>query len=235
MNFDDRIKDIIERLTALGNAERREKAKTYHPTALRVLGVKVPDLRPLIKEYAAEMKKSPPEEVIAFAKALVETDIFECHGFAYELLSRNKKALASLTLEEVEYLGKCLDNWGSVDGYACLVAGVVWRLGGIPDRVIREWAESEDRWIRRSAVVCTVALNQKSRGGTGDTERTLMICRMVAGDKDDMVAKALSWALRELLEWDAEAVREFMDEFAEVLPRRVIREVKHKLETGRKN
>ncbi|MBC8277110.1 MAG: DNA alkylation repair protein [FCB group bacterium] len=235
MDFDNQITDITARLETLGDADRREKAKTYHPTKMRVIGVKIPDLRPVIKEYSAKFKKSPPEEVIAFAKALVDTDIFECHGFAYELLSRNKRALASLTLEEVEYLGKCLDNWGLVDAYACLVAGRVWREGRIPDELIIDWAKSPDRWLRRTAVVCTVPFNQKTGGGTGNKEKTLMICRIVADDQDDMVAKALSWALRKLSGFEPAAVRDFIEEYRQVLPKRVIREVEHKLTTGKKN
>jgi len=171
MDFEIQITDITARLVKLGDAERREKAKTYHPTKLRVLGVKVPDIRPVIKEYSAAMKKSPPEEVVAFAKALVDTDIFECQLFAYELLSRNKQALASLAVEDVKYLRKCLDNWGSVDAFACLVAGRVWREGRIPDELIIEWAKSPDRWLRRTAVVCTIPFNQKSTGGTGIRKR----------------------------------------------------------------
>jgi 3-methyladenine DNA glycosylase AlkD len=73
------------------------------------------------------------------------------------------------------------------------------------------------------------------QGGTGDARRTLDICRRLAADGDDMVVKALSWALRELVVWDPEAVRRFLDDHHEVLAARVRREVRSKLETGRKH
>jgi 3-methyladenine DNA glycosylase AlkD len=79
-----------------------------------------------------------------------------------------------------------------------------------------------------------VPLNLRSRGGTGDAGRTLDICRRLAGDHDDMVVKALSWALRELVVWDPEAVRRFLGTHRDVLAPRVRREVRSKLETGRK-
>jgi 3-methyladenine DNA glycosylase AlkD len=79
-----------------------------------------------------------------------------------------------------------------------------------------------------------VPLNLRSRGGTGEVGRTLEVCRRLAADSDDMVVKALSWALRELVVWDPEAVRRFLDTHHEVLAARVRREVRHKLETGRK-
>jgi 3-methyladenine DNA glycosylase AlkD len=80
-----------------------------------------------------------------------------------------------------------------------------------------------------------VPLNLRSRGGTGDAGRTLDICRRLAADGDDMVVKALSWALRELVVWDPEAVRRFLDVNQDVLAARVRREVRSKLETGRKH
>jgi hypothetical protein len=52
-------------------------------------------------------------------------------------------------------------------------------------------------------MVSTVALNRESIGGTGDVPRTLGVCQMLVGDADDMVVKAFSWALRELIRHDA--------------------------------
>ena len=97
------------------------------------------------------------------------------------------------------------------------------------------WAHSEDRWWRRIALVCTIALNKRTWGGTGDIPRTLKICRLLVEDKDDMVVKAMSWALRELIKHDAETVRNFLNEFNNILAARVKREVNNKLTTGLKN
>jgi 3-methyladenine DNA glycosylase AlkD len=50
-----------------------------------------------------------------------------------------------------------------------------------------------------------------------------------------MVAKGMSWALRELVVHDAEAVEEFLTEHEAELSARVKREVRNKLTTGLKN
>jgi 3-methyladenine DNA glycosylase AlkD len=65
--------------------------------------------------------------------------------------------------------------------------------------------------------------------------RTLAICRWLASDQDQMVAQALSWALRELVVHDTLAVRNFLDEFEPVLAAQVKREVRNKLTSGLKN
>ena len=57
---------------------------------------------------------------------------------------------------------------------------------------------------------------------------------MLVNDKDDMVVKAMSWALRELVVHDAGAVTEFLSEHEAELAARVKREVRNKLRTGLK-
>ena len=63
--------------------------------------------------------------------------------------------------------------WGAVDAFGRYIAGPAWQRGLIGDAAVHAWAESEDRWWRRAALVATVPLNLRAAGGTGDTERTL--------------------------------------------------------------
>jgi hypothetical protein len=83
--------------------------------------------------------------------------------------------------------------------------------------------------------VSTVPLNNRARGGQGDVHRTLKICRMLICDRDDMVIKALSWALRELSKRYPVPVSSFLEQYDEQLAARVKREVTNKLRTGLKN
>jgi 3-methyladenine DNA glycosylase AlkD len=54
-------------------------------------------------------------------------------------------------------------------------------------------------------------------------------------DRDDMVVKALSWALREVVVWDANAVRAFLETHRDALAPRIMREGRNKLKTGLEN
>jgi 3-methyladenine DNA glycosylase AlkD len=191
----------------------------------------VQPVRPVRRAWSRRLRPASAEAVVAVAMALVDRQ----RWVAYELLSSHPAALDHLGVEEVERLGEGMADWGSVDAFGCLVSGPVWRRGRLPDAAVHRWAASPDRWWRRAALVSTVPLNLRSRGGTGDTGRTLEVCRRLAADGDDMVVKALSWALRELVVWDPEAVRRFLDTHQEVLAARVRREVRSKLETGRKH
>jgi 3-methyladenine DNA glycosylase AlkD len=135
----------------------------------------------------------------------------------------------------VTALAEGFADWASVDHFGVTVAGPAWRDGLIPDSAVHTWTKSDDRWRRRLALVSTVRLNTPARGRTGDATRTLAVCRRLIEDRDDMVVKAMSWALRELAKRDPAAVRRFMKEEGGDLAARVKREVGNKLATGLKN
>ena len=192
-----------------------------------------PNVRAIRRKYSQQLKQDSPEFVLDLVKELVHT--YGYRGMAYELLRYHRAAFHSLGAAELEELGRGINSWGSVDSFARTLAGPAWLRGQVSDELICRWAHAEDRWWRRAALVSTVALNVRSRGGMGDTGRTLAVCRLLVADPDDMVVKALSWALRELVPHDPEAVQGFLDEHNAVLAARVKREVGNKLRTGLKN
>jgi DNA alkylation repair enzyme len=187
-------------------------------------------VRVVRRAWSKRLRSAPAGLVVALAIGLVDRQ----RWVGYELLYHHPGGLAGLEVADVVRLGRGLRDWGSVDAFGSYVSGPAWRLGRLPDAVVRDWAASPDRWWRRAALVSTVPLNLRSRGGTGDSARTLDICGRLAADRDDMVVKALSWALRELAVREPQAVRGFLEARGDTLAPRVRREVRNKLETGRK-
>jgi 3-methyladenine DNA glycosylase AlkD len=191
-------------------------------------------IRGVRREFSRRLAKASPELVIRLALKLTRRRSVILRIVAYELVQHHKPAIASLNDRSLEELGQGLDSWVAVDTFACYLAGPVWRERQVSDASIRRWARSKDRW-RRAALVSTVPLNLKARGGTGDQSRTVNICAMLVKDRDDMVVKALSWALRELAKRDPAPVRGFLAEHEHELAPRVLREVNNKLVLGLKN
>ena len=205
-----------------------------HLVEIQALPVKnAKNLWTVRRRFAKSLKKATPEHVLEVARELFYNT--KKPGHAISLLALHKKTFDTLGENEIEEFGKGINSWGTVDTFSSLLSGPAWVRGQISDELIHKWARSKDRWWRRAALVSTVALNVKASGGSGDTERTLKICRILVDDRDDMVVKALSWALRELVPHDPKAVRAFLKEHEADLASRVMRETRNKLTTGLKN
>ncbi|MFC2029927.1 DNA alkylation repair protein [Chloroflexota bacterium] len=192
-----------------------------------------PSVRAVRCRYSHSLRDADRELILDLARELIED--YDHRWLAYELIACHRAAFRGLREAELVELGQGVNSWGSVDAFARILAGPAWLQWQVPDGLIHSWARSGDRWWRRAAVVSTVALNARSHGGQGDVLRTLVVCRLLVTDQDDLVVKAMSWALRELIPHDPEAVQGFLHEYEGILAARVKREVKNKLSTGLKN
>jgi 3-methyladenine DNA glycosylase AlkD len=186
--------------------------------------------RKVRRAFSRRLRDRDGADVLALAHLLLDRH----RWVAYELVHHHRGAAALLDEDQVARFGAGLDSWGAVDAFCRYIAGPAWQQRQLADEVVLGWAASPDRWWRRAALVATVPLNLRAAGGTGDPDRTLLICETLVDDRDDMVVKALSWALRELVLWDAAAVQAFLDRHGDRVPARARREVTAKLTTGRK-
>ena len=194
-----------------------------------------PAVRAVRRALSRELRRVEPDVVLALAYRLIDRDDGFDRFIAYELIAAHRATLSRLGTADLRRLGRGIDSWGDVDTFACYVAGPAWRERQVRDSEIARWARSRDRWWRRAAVVSTVPLNNRARGGLGDAARTLALCRAAVRDDDPMVVKALSWALRELAKRSPVDVERFLAEHDEVISALVRREVRSKLRTGLKS
>ncbi|MGB3713209.1 MAG: DNA alkylation repair protein [Candidatus Promineifilaceae bacterium] len=192
-----------------------------------------PNVRSVRRKYSGILQQREPAFILELAGILIQN--YGYRGMPYELVRFHRSTFQSLGLAEIESLGQGIDSWWSVDSFARVISGPAWLKGLVNDGLVHNWAQSSDRWWRRAALVSTVALNLRSQGGFGDTVRTLAVCDAMISDRDDMVVKAMSWALRELAVPDPEAVRAYLKDHEDQLAARVRREVRNKLDTGLKN
>lgn len=193
-----------------------------------------PHLRAVRKAWTVRLKATPPGDVVAAAQALERGAGQGGKWIGYELIRFHSDAFAAVREAEVADFAGRAESWFAVDALGTILAGPLWGRGQVSDALITSWTRAENRWLRRLALVATVGRN--GRPNPPDAARTLAICRALAGDRDDMVEKAVSWALRFLTQrGERAAVAGFIAEMGEQLAARVRREVRHKLATGLKS
>ena len=189
-------------------------------------------MRAIARDLAAELADTDAESVLLLCAALTQRGSWP-RSVAFELAARHRSASAMLNYRWLERLGATLDGWASVDHFARLLSGPAWQRGQISDARVMRWARSSEIWRRRTAIVSTIALNERQLG-RGDAARTLAVCDLFVDAREDLIVKALSWALRELGIRDERPVREWLARYESRLAPRVLREVRTKLDTGSK-
>ena len=200
---------------------------------VRALPVKsAAPMRAVRVALSRQLRSVEPAEIIAAATRLKAKGL---DWFGWELIYAHKPTLKAIDRETVEALGQGMASWQETDGFGMVLAGPAWLHGRLADREIAHWAKSNDLWWRRAALVATTGLNNKTRGGRGDAARTLKIVELLVDDREDMIVKAVSWALRMLAPWQPKSVEDFLETHGDRLAPRVRREVRNKLRTGYKN
>jgi 3-methyladenine DNA glycosylase AlkD len=195
----------------------------------------VPALREIRRKWSKEYGSASPQEVMRIANQVLTKGESEFRFVAYELIYFHKPARSSLSTRDVEELAHGMQSWDAVDQFSYYISGPAWRDGQISDATIAKWARSRDRWWRRAALASTIPLSRRHSGETKDIERALAVCSSLVSDRDDMVVKAMSWAVREVARQDSAAATKFIEAHREALAPRVLREVNNKLATGLKN
>jgi 3-methyladenine DNA glycosylase AlkD len=207
-------------------------AKEIQSRLGRLAVTSTPLVRAIRKDFSRRIADATPESVVGLALQLLNQKPDLLRFFSYELISCHRTALKQLTRDDLLKLGEGLNSWSSVDCFAMYLSGPLWAQGTVSDQMIVTWARSKDLWWRRTALVSTVALSR--RGNAGDLVKVSRACALLAADKEDMVVKALSWALREMAKKHPEEARTFLEQHRHILAARVVREVNNKLKTGLK-
>jgi len=87
-----------------------------------------------------------------------------------------------------------------------------------PRAILYKLAKSKDVWERRIAIISTTYFIRQ-----GDVDDTFKIAEMLVRDKHDLVHKGTGWMLRFAGDKDKKRLLAFLDQYAAVMPRTLLR------------
>ena len=202
---------------------------------LRMVGVRMPHIRQIAKDWKRAHRAVSYDELIPLVETLWDGDLQEERILAMELLQSDRRLIPKLDWDHFDRWRRRSKNWALNDMLGTRVLAP-WMLAEPESRLdhLQGLIEDTDLWSRRLALVATCPIN---RGHTGLTipELTLALVGRVKAERDPMITKAVSWALRELSKTHPGSVAEYLDREREALAAHVVREVQNKLRTGLKS
>ena len=178
----------------------------------RFLGLTLPELRQLAKEYEAlssraivALLKSPWHEERLLALLILVRQYATGDPAARDRIYRCYMANRAR-----------INNWDLVDCSATRIVGAHLQARG--RRVLRALARSASLWDRRIAVLATFQFI-----AAREYDDSLAIARMLLGDREDLIHKAVGWMLREIGKRDRPVLERFLQAHAAHMPRTALR------------
>jgi len=220
---------IEKHLIKLGNPEIAAHSQRFFKTGKgeygegdRFLGIRVPVLRKEAKAWwdvpltiVFQLVKSPWHEVRLAALILLVTKFQKAKN------ESEKQSIFQGYLKRTKYI----NNWDLVDTSASHIVGA-W-LFSRDRKILYRLAKSKDLWERRIAIIATHFFIRNS-----DFNDTLALAKNLLQDKEDLIHKAVGWMLREAGNRDREVEIQFLDEYAPVMPRTMLRYAIEKFPEG---
>jgi 3-methyladenine DNA glycosylase AlkD len=213
------LNQLNKRITLLACPERAKSSLRYFKTGKGeygegdvFIGITAPELRALSKEYI--------QLPLADCITLLTSPIHELRMLALFILALQfKKAneqeqfkIYSVYLEHTQYI----NNWDLVDCSAPHISGPY--LVNRDKNILYTLAKSDLLWDRRIAMISCFSLIRDHQ-----FEDALNLSEIFLSDKEDLMHKAVGWMLRELGKRNKEAEVAFLNKYAALMPRVMLR------------
>ncbi len=189
----------------------------------RFRGLRVPVLRGLARKYQDLSR--------AEAERLLQSAFHEDRLLALLILIRQYYRGDQAARDQLHHFylehTRLVNNWDLVDASAPHLLGH--HLEDRPRDLLTRLAASGNLWERRMAIIATLHFIKQQ-----DFDDTLRIARLLLGDPEDLIHKAVGWMLREVQKRETAVAEAFLIEYYRQMPRTMLRYAIERLPEARR-
>lgn len=218
--MDPVIAQIRQELASIADPAIEESGKRFFKEEIKCYGTKTASVIALAKKYWKEVKGRTKPEIFALCEELYQSGYMEesfiVSEWAHALSGRYEREDLAVFRRWIETY---ITNWASCDGFCNHTMGDF--IGQYPDCTsdLKEWAQSENRWMRRAAAVSLII---PARHGKF-LDESVAIADILLTDMDDMVQKGYGWLLKEASRQHTDAVFQYVMKNKRRMPRTALR------------
>jgi 3-methyladenine DNA glycosylase AlkD len=187
------VSTVRQDLIAASDEKTRESGQRFFKEPVRLHGVKASVVSEIASRRYKEISGYPKHVIFELCEELWLGGMLE-EGFVACMWSH--KVHKSYLPEDIflfgRWISKYINNWATCDTLCNHSTGDL--LQKYPEKlpILKEWAQSENRWMRRAAAVSLIV---PARKGLFLPE-ILELADILLKDKDDMVQKGYGWMLK---------------------------------------
>lgn len=207
------LKDSIDEKT-------QSNSQNFFKEKIKFYGVKVPLVNKISKESFTIIKDKPKEYILGLCSKLWESEYLEesfiaCNWSYYIHSNYETKDFDIFA----EWVNTYVNNWASCDTLCNHTIGTFIEMYPQYITKLKEWAKSDNRWVKRAAAVTLII---PARKGLFLNE-IFEIADILLLDKDDLVQKGYGWMLKAASEAHQKEVFDYVISKKSIMPRTALR------------
>jgi len=171
--------------------------------------------------HAAHKAEWSIDEAMAFADALIEDRHLEAKSVGIEVVARCRRDFSPRLLPAWKrwLAGNHSANWATTDAICGMLLGPLLLRHPELGARMRVWARDRNMWVRRASIV---GLIPRARRGEA-LDLVYEIARRLHADREDLIQKAVGWALREAGKTDMPRLERYLRANGAAIPRTTLR------------
>ena len=192
--MDPILTSIREELRTCADEKTRDSSKRFFKEEVTVYGCKTADVTRIAKKYWKEIKGREKPEIFSLCEKLYQSGYIEETFIVSAWVPNLKEHFEPDDMVRFRYwIDTYITNWASCDGFCNHAVGDF--IEKYPEfiRELKEWTQSENRWMRRAAAVSLIIPAKRGKY----LNDILEIADLLLTDGDDMVRKGYGWLLKE--------------------------------------
>ncbi|MGC0272484.1 DNA alkylation repair protein [Pseudactinotalea sp. Z1739] len=228
----DLVAAVRAQLARAADPARAVAQQRYMKSALPFHGVAMAQVRRIVRDLAGAHPITTAAQWEATVRALWDGATHREERYAATALARQPRYRAFRTTATLPLLRHMIGTgawWDHVDEIASHLLGeVLQREPHVVAPVLRDWADDDDMWVRRSAILAQL----RAKAATDTDLLAHCLEANLTGSRhggEFFVRKAVGWALREYAKTDAAWVQAFLAEHRDRLSPLSVREASRHL------
>jgi len=218
------MKDILYRIrqTLIESADEktRKQSEYFFKEQVTVYGVKSATVQKIAREIFAEIKEKPKTEIFAVCEKLWQSGYMEESFVACVWSERLSKKFEPADFDILErWIKNYISNWASCDTLCNHTVGDFVTMYPEFLSKLKEFAQSENRWVKRAAAVSLIIPARKGLF----LKDIFEIADILLLDSDDLVQKGYGWMLKAASQAHQHEVFEYVMSKKAVMPRTALR------------
>jgi 3-methyladenine DNA glycosylase AlkD len=214
------IAEVRRDLRASASEEARVSGERFFKESVQLYGVRMPAVGALARRHFRSIEALSKSGVFALCEQLWQSGYLEESMVACEWSYSVRSQFQPGDIATFErWVTRYVTNWASCDTLCNHTIGTLLEMYPKQNSVLKRWARSENRWMRRAAAVSLIV---PARRGLFLPE-VLEIADILLRDRDDMVQKGYGWLLKAAAEGHQGEVFDYVMAHKTEMPRTALR------------